>query len=210
MRSLADRIWLKVKCGNLRGVVTRLADDETEQAKLLQDADAWWWLCAAGERQEDSASDFYKKIKSEAERRGKGKQGVSTVHLLPVEIDYRRLQAELAVQTVLTIRKVVRGAIAKSLRDGNLWSVSTSAHKITAGVRTVDGEAYLAISAEGFPDARMIAIILASVPHMTAVDWMAEPGGAMGLHPEPGQIIYSAIIPAQAQVALLEEFSSDD
>jgi hypothetical protein len=210
VRSLTDRVWFKCKCSNLRGVVTHLSEDEVDQSRLLADIDAGWWLAAAGERKADSASDFYKVIEAEAARRGKGQQGVSTGHLLPVEIDYKRLSAELAVQSVLSIQRVVRGLIAKSLNDGKLWTASTSEHEITAGVQASDGEAYLAISAEGFFDARTIAVILASVPHMAKADWMAEPGGAMGIHPEPGQIIYSAMIPATAQAAILEEFSNDD
>lgn len=210
VRSLTDRVWLKSKCSNLRGIVTHLTEDEVDQPKLLADADAWWWLGAAGERKADSASDFYKSIEAEAERRGKGKQGVSTAHLLPAEIDYKRLGAELTVQSVLSIQRVVRGIIAQSLTDGKLWSASTSGHQITAGVQAFDGEAYLAISAEGFPDARTIAVILASVPHMAKADWLAEPGGAMGIEPEPGQIIFSAMIPASAQAAILDEFAEDD
>ena len=210
VRSLTDRVWFKCKTSNLRGVVTRLSEDEVDQPKLLDDANAWWWLGAAGERKKDSASDFYEVIEAEAERRGKGQQGVSTTHLLPVETDYKRLQAELATQFVLTIRRVVRGIIAKSLTDGKIWSASTSAHKVTARVHASDGEAYLAISAEGFLDPGTIAVILTSVPHMSKADWMAEPGGAMGIEPDAGQIIFSAMIPAEAQTAILDEFATDD
>ncbi|MCU1632277.1 MAG: hypothetical protein JWM61_929 [Micrococcaceae bacterium] len=210
VRSLTDRVWLKCKCSNLRGVVTHLSEDDADQSELVADADAWWWLGAAGERKADSASDFYKLIEAEALRRGKGQQGVSSSHLLPGVIDYKRLSAELAVQSVLTIQRVVRDIIAKSLTDGQLWSASTSEHMITAGVRAADGEAYLAISAEGFPDARTIAIILASVPGMAEAEWMAEPGGAMAIQPEAGQIIYSAMIPAAAQAKILEEFADQE
>jgi len=209
VRSLTDRVWLKSKCRNLRGVVAHLSAAEVEHAQLLTDADAWWWLAAAGERKADSASDFYKAIEAEAIRRGKGRQGVSTTHLLPVEIDYKRLSAELAVQSVLSIQRVVRELIAKSLTDGKLGSASTAEHMITAGVHASDGEAYLAISAEGFLDPRTIAVILASVPHVAESEWMAEPGGAMGIEPIPGQIIFSAMITASAQAQILDEFSDD-
>ena len=39
-------------------------------------------------------------------------------------------------------------------------------------------------------------------------DWLAEPGGAMGIEPRTGQIIYSAMIPADTQAAILDEYSS--
>jgi len=206
VRALDDRVWFKCRSGNLRAVVTRLEADELDDLDLIEAGAAWWWVGAAGERQDDSASDFYKVITAEAVRKGSGRTGVSSKHLLPREIDYRRLSAELALRAVQGVRRIIREIIARSLRDGRLWSASLTGHEVTAGVRAVDGEAYLAIAAEGFPDSRMIAVILDSVPHMKQGDWMAEPGGAMGLEPRSGQIIYSAIIPADTQTAILDEF----
>lgn len=206
IRALSDRVWFKCKTSNLRAAVTKLDASEVLDLSLIEARESWWWIGAAGERQDDSASDFYKTLTAEAERRGKGQEGgVDSSHLLPIEVDYKRLAAEVAVETVLGVRRIVRDLIARSLKDGKLWSASLTGHQITAGVRTKDGEAYLAISAEGFPDARMIAVILDSVPHMVAEDWMAEPGGAMGIEPQPGQIIYSAVIPAESQSSILDE-----
>jgi hypothetical protein len=108
VRALDDRVWFKCRSGNLRAVVTRLAADESGDFDLIEAGSAWWWVGAAGERQDDSASDFYKVITAEVTRKGKGKTGVNSAHLLPREVDYRRLRAELALRTVLGVRRVVR------------------------------------------------------------------------------------------------------
>src|SRR5262249_49572711 len=147
--ALDDRVWFKCRSGNLRAAVTRLEAGEADDLGLIEAGAAWWWawwwVGAAGERRDDSASDFYKAIAAEAVREGKGRTGVSSRHLLPTEIDYKRLSAELALRTVLGIRRMVRELIARSLRDERLWSAALTGHEITAGVRAVEGDAYLAI-----------------------------------------------------------------
>jgi len=120
--ALDDRVWFKCRSGNLRAAVTRLEAEEPDDLSLIEAGAAWWWLGAAGERWNDSTSDFYKAISAEAAREGKGKTGVSSRHLLPRDIDYKRLSAELALRMVLSIRRVVRELIARSLGDGQLWS----------------------------------------------------------------------------------------
>jgi len=79
VRSLSDRIWFKCKVSSYRGIVIRLTASEAEARGLLQAA---WWIGAAGTRQDDSSSDFYKQIEAEAGRAGKGTGGPSTEHLL--------------------------------------------------------------------------------------------------------------------------------
>jgi hypothetical protein len=210
VKSLNDRVWFKCKTSIYRAAVTRLERADTTEPELLEVGEAWWWIGAAGERRDDSASDFYKQIEAEATRAGKGYGKVSSTHLLPKRVDLERLEAEIATEAVVSTRRIVCDLIASSLKDGKLWSATLTGHEIKAGVRTKDGEAYLAIFAEGFPDARMIAVILNSVPYMTADDWLAEPGGAMGIAPKVGQIIYSAIISAAAQTAILDACSSNE
>jgi hypothetical protein len=183
---------------------------DTTEPELLEAGEAWWWIGAAGERRDGSASDFYKQLEAEATRAGKWHGKVSSTHLLPKGVDLERLEAEIATAAVVSIRRVVCELIANSLKDGKWWSATLTGHEIKAAVRTKDGEAYLAIFAEGFPDARMIAVILSSVPSMTANDWLAEPGGAIGIEPKVGQIIYSAIISAAAQTAILDACSSNE
>jgi hypothetical protein len=58
-----------------------------------------------------------------------------------------------------------------------------------------DGEAYLAIGAEGFFDPRILAVILTAVPGIAPDDWIPEPKGAFGLEPRLGEILYSTLIP---------------
>jgi len=210
VQCLNDRIWFKCKTSVFRAAITKLGFNDTTKSELLEAGDCWWWIGAAGERRNDSATDFYKQIEAEAIRAGRGQGKVSSIHLLPQEIDLERLEAEIATQAVIGIQRVICELIANSLNDGKLWSATLTGHAVKAGVRTKDGDAYLAIFAEGFPDARMIAVILNAVPYMTADDWMAEPGGAMGIEPETGQIIYSGIISAQSQAAILAAFSSED
>jgi hypothetical protein len=73
-------------------------------------------------------------------------------------------------------------------------------------VRASDpSEAYLAITAEGFPDPRVIAVILDAVPGMGADDWLPEPGGAAGITPSAGQIIWPTIIPPDSQARMLAD-----
>lgn len=71
IKSLTDRTWFKCKIVNLRGAGTELGPEESPQAGLLDEADAWWWLGAAGERKDDNADDFFKLIKAEAAKHGK-------------------------------------------------------------------------------------------------------------------------------------------
>jgi hypothetical protein len=53
--SLTDRVWLKVKTGAWRGSAgnVRGAIDDSPRA-ALETEEVWWWLTAAGARQNDS------------------------------------------------------------------------------------------------------------------------------------------------------------
>lgn len=165
---------------------------------------------AAGKRQEDSGDDFYRSLKAEVTRAGRGTGSTSSGHLLPAEVDIRRLRAELAVQVTLGINTVVRKAIAASIKTGKVCTATFSHHRIAALVRARDGEAYLAVTAEGFIDPRLLAVILGSVPHVAHSDWLPEPQGEFGIEPEPGQIVYSTIVSAASQAAMMEEFSGEE
>jgi len=56
IRSLTDRVWFKCKVSNLRGAVTKIDPSGTSVFALLESGDAWWWIGAAGERQDGSAT----------------------------------------------------------------------------------------------------------------------------------------------------------
>jgi hypothetical protein len=202
--SLSDLVWFKCKVSFYRGIVTQLTHAERDSQGLsLADS---WWIGAAGVRQGDSASDFYKQIQAEADRRGKGTGRPDTAHLLPQEIDRERLQAERSLLAVKALRNLILAIIADSLRDGKTHAVQIGGHTVIAAiVRASDGsEAYLAVSAEGFIRAEILAIILSSVPGVQESDWQPEPGGAAGITPKPGQIIWSTFVPPEAQAQILE------
>jgi hypothetical protein len=206
--SLSDRVWFKCKTSDRCAIVTELgAADSVVAADELDEAS--WWIGAAGVRRQGSKQDFYSRLQDEVQRAGKGTGDVSSRHLLPNEADFKRLEYERTTQAVLSIHRVVRSLIAKSLRDGRIWAATLSGHQISAAVRTKDGDAYLAVLAEGFVDARFIAVILRAVPDIPATDWLPKPDGAMGISPEPGQIIYSTMIPPSVQAVLLAEFADE-
>ena len=205
IRALTDRLWFKCKTSVFRGAVTRLTTAELEDRDLP--SDAAWWVGAAGERKADSRSDFYGQLEREASREGRGTSEVSSAHLLPQSIDCERFLAEAAFNAVRAIREMVLTLIAKSLQDGRPYVAELRHHRITAMVRASDGaEAYLAVTAEGFPHSGFIAIILDSVPGIDNDDWQPEPGGILGITPDHGQIIWSTIIPPEIQADVLRRF----
>ena len=205
LRALTDRIWFKCKTTVYRGAVTRLTTSESQDRGLPPEAA--WWIGAAGDRKEDSRSDFYSQLEREVTRSGKGTGGVSSAHLLPQEIDRDRFIAEANLQAVQAIRNIVLGLIVKSLHDGRMYAAELREHRIAAMVRAADGsEAYLAISAEGFLHPDLIAVILDAAPGIKRDDWQAEPGGVAGITPRHGQIIWSTIIPPEVQADILSRF----
>lgn len=206
VRSLSDRVWFKCKSARHRAVVTRLAFNEA-QVFGTPSQGGGWWIGAAGERRDDSATDFYRRIKAEADRHGRGTGASSTAHLLPQPIDWQRLEAELAALAYERIRALVRILIVRSLRCGRACSVDADGHRVTALVHAEEGgDAYLAVFTEGFLDPRVIALILSAVPGIREEDWQPEPGGVAGIQPAVGQIVWSTIIPVAVQRNLLEEF----
>ncbi|MDX3004005.1 hypothetical protein PWY87_20110 [Kribbella solani] len=210
VRSLTDRVWFKVKVTNHRGAATKLnPDDASHRAQLLTTTDTWWWICAAGERKSDSRTDFYKTIEAEAVRTGTGSGQVSTDQLLPGEIDFKRLNAEVALQAGLAIRDLTRRLIYESLTSGKVVTAEFSSYVLKACVRARE-EAYLAIATEGFINPSVLAIILDAVPGVPHADWQVEPGGAMGVEVAYGQIVFSTIIPPATQAQIIELFADSN
>lgn len=209
IRSLSDRLWWKCKTSDLRAVVTRLTS--AELAALSLPEPAAWWGGAAGTRRDDSASDFYRQIRAEALRHGRGTGKPSTSHLLPQQVDADRFTAETVALAVEATRAMVLGLVARSLLDGRAYMAILSGHVITALVRANDGgEAYLSIAAEGFIQPRMIALILSAVPGISESDWQPEPGGVTDIKPAEGQIIWSTMIPPDIQARILELAETTD
>jgi hypothetical protein len=130
---------------------------------------------------------------------------------LPRQVDCDRFTAEFAARAEQAIREVVLGLVVRSLKDGHPYEVVLSGHRVTAMVRASEGtEAYLTIGAEGFVQPKIIGTILNSVPGIDRDDWQAEPGGVAGITPEPGQIIWSTIIPPDVQADILAHADETD
>jgi hypothetical protein len=203
--SLTDRVWFKVKTQDERGAAGDVPSPEGHEV-----APGGWWLVAAGRRQQDTPSkDFYAQLEAECARAGKGTGGVSSEALLPSEIDYKRWSAERAALAISAMKRLVRKAVAKSAHDGHLWTVTIKQHVIGALVRNQDGETYLAITAEGYYDHRVVAILLDAIPGVAKEDWGAEPGAVFGIAPAEGQVIFSAMLPPETLCTLLDEDDGD-
>ena len=152
--ALDDLVWLKVKTSNLRGAVT--SDGRkglTPSSSAIPAELGSWWLGAAGVRQADSAqSDFYARLEAECLRaRGaaseQSQHRTSSVHLLPKEIDWRRLLAEMATQARLRIAETVRDMARKSLESGSVINFELENYAVRVLVRADDGhEVYIARS----------------------------------------------------------------
>ncbi len=135
-------------------------------------------------------------------------QDVSSVHLKPVQDDFRRWQLEAAAQTVIALKKMVREVIARSAQTGAAWECTVDQFQIKALLRNEGEEAYLALSATGFWDYKIVAILLSAVPGVDAEDWQVEPSEVMGIEPEAGQVIYSTLLTPKNLSDILE--SVDD
>lgn len=103
------------------------------------------------------------------------------------------------------IRRIVREAIARSAQAGGLHVAMSGQHRIGALVKSIEGETYLAIAAEGFIDRHVLAIILDAVPGVPPDDWIAEPGDVAGIVPEDGQFVFSTMLPVESLSSILDE-----
>jgi hypothetical protein len=203
--SITDRVWFKVKTSDYRGAVgdVNSPEDSTVPAR-------GWWLAAAGHRRADTpAQDFYGRLTAECDRAGRGTGHVNSDGLLPQDVDYKRWAVEQATLAVTAMQTLVRKAIVKSAHDGKLWTVTVQRHVIGALVRNVEGETYLAITAEGYYDTRLVAVLLDSVPGVPHNEWIPEPGPVLGLAPRTGQVVFSTMIPTASLAILLEEDDGD-
>lgn len=208
IRMLADYVWFKVKTRDLRGAAAEfpvpedVAGDGTSRLPA-----SGWWLAAAGSRQGDTpARDFYARLEDECRRAAAGStQAVSSMHLKPTPVDYRRWQVESAAIIAVGLRRKVREAIARSAQTGMLWVATIGTFRLGALVKHADGETYLAVTAEGFWDHRLLAVILDAVPGVSAQDWQIEPRAVDGVPFAEGQLVYSTLVEADALAAVLEE-----
>lgn len=198
--AIDDRVWFKVKVGEYRGAGGQVVD-------VPDDVPPLWWLVAGGLRRADSKDqDFYGALEAECRRTAKGTPAtVSSDHLLPQDIDFRRWQAEQAALGVVALQRVVRELICRSAHSNGPVEATAQGQGLIVWVKSQDGETYLAIATEGFLDPREVAVVLSAVPRMTADDWQIEPGEVLGIQPGLGQLVYSAMLPPESLAAILDE-----
>lgn len=203
VRSLTDHIWFKVKIGEYRGAAG-------EVNARPEDVPPKWWLVAGGLRRGDTkAQDFYDQIEAECARAAKlqkkNTQGIDSDHLNPQDVDYRRFKAEQIALGVQALQKAVREAICMSAHSGQPAAATTGRQRLIAWVKSNEGDTYLAIAAEGYLDPREIAVLLSSVPGVSADDWAPEPGEVLGIKPDRGQLVFSSMLPPESLAKVLEE-----
>lgn len=90
-----------------------------------------------------------------------------------------------------------------------LWSVTVRQHVIGALVHSHAGDSYRAITAEGYYDHKVVAVLLDAIPGVPRDDWIAEPGPVLGITPAEGQVTFSTILPPQVLSDLLESHDRD-
>lgn len=189
--SLKDRLWYQAKVNDLRGIVASFECPFPEM-----ELPASWWLGGAGNRKQDSAQDdFYENLQNDPASR------------TPTTWDWRRWDAESAEAARVGVQRTVRTVARTSLRSGQPESfIFAQRSEVRVRIRIKDHEdAYLAISAHGIPDKETFALILSSFREVDANDWLPEPGGAVGIDPEPGEIVFSTLLSVKAQKSLLNE-----
>ena len=200
VRALTDRVWFKVKTGIWRGAASDLRDELPEDALRL---DAWWWLGAGGTRQADSAQhDFYVHLSDAAHRHGA--HSCSTDYLLPSTWDINRLVGEAAVNAQLVVERVVRTAAVESLLNSDIRGFMFGDRDVRVRIKVQeDGQAYIAIGATGSLDVAFFVVLMSAIPGVPMGDWLPEPEGGLGIEPAPGEVVWSAMLSAEAQAELL-------
>lgn len=214
---LKDRVWFKMKTSRWRGAVVRLTDDdllaEAEvQGQLAIAAPDRWWLGAAGTREDGSRRDFYEAIASasQCEKTPEKRDGVSTDDLLPQPWDRKRLLLERTYQQRKIYEEVMLVAAAKSLRCGKAVMADFSAYSMGVLIRADSGDQFVAFIAKNVLDVRVLAAMLDAFPGIDNDDWAPEPGGAFGLDPGPGEVVYSTVLPAAVADSILERVPWSD
>jgi len=210
IRSLTDRVWFKVKTGTWRGAAGNVQDLDEDSRALLEECEAWWWLTAAGPRQNDSPQrDFYARLDVEAH--ATGPNTCSTDFLLPGPWDIKRLTAELALAVATEVPRLVRQAAALSMRHGDIRGFTAGPADVRVRVRMLgDGQVYLAIGSIGVTDPDLFALLLSAFTGLTVEDWLPEPGPYLHVEPAPGEILWSTLLSTDAQRALLDDAPDDE
>ena len=200
VRSLTDRVWFKIKTGQWRGAASDLHDEVPENALNLG---ARWWLGAAGTRQADSPQHDFYALLTETAHRG-GAHSCSTNYLLPSDWDLTRLAGEAAVNAQSVLESLVRTAAAESLLNSDIREFVFGDRDVRVRIKVLDdGQAYVAIGATGSLDVTFFVALVSAIPGVPSSDWLPEPDGGLGIEPAPGEVLWSAMLSAEAQRELL-------
>ncbi len=97
--------------------------------------------------------------------------------------------------------------IVRSLRTGRSYQAVFQKYSVTALARAANGETYLAIGTENIADPKVFAVIINAIPGISGDSWMPEPGGVAGITPNPGEIIWSTLLPPAVATQLLEQYA---
>ena len=191
IRAIADTVWFKTKVDDWRGAVTWVGSCPLPEIGI----DRSWWMGACGRRKEDSTrQDFYGCLPSSGQS------------LMPKELDWERWFAETMVAATAASQRIVRQAAAQSLRSGEIISFGFGPSEIDVHIRfQSSGEVYIAFKVTDVTDPRIYALLFSSFPCIPCDHWLMEPDGVAGLEPSDDEIIYSALIPHEEQINLLDE-----
>jgi hypothetical protein len=211
MRQVASRESLrsKIACGSrskrVAGEGWQLAcpADRTDASPQVRQAP--WWLGTAGYRRAGDPGDFYSALAGAWAR-----DGGSSDKWMPADWDWKRLELEQAYAWESQIRRIVRELIARSLHDGYPYQAEFHHYKVTALARAHGEETYLVISTENVADPKILAIIMNAIPGIDHASWLPEPDGVAGIDPEPGEVVWSTIMPPAVAAQLLDAFLDND
>lgn len=178
VRALTDRVWVKVKTSQWRGVAADLGTELPDEALRFNQK---WWLAAGGIRQADSSqADFYAQLSDSAHRAGP--HSCSTDYLLPAKWDIDRLLAEAAINAQSLLEGLVCTAAAESLLNSDIRSFVFGDRDVRVRVKIqADGQAYIAIGATGSLDVTLFVALVSAIPGVPADDWLPEPRGGLGI-----------------------------
>jgi hypothetical protein len=116
----------------------------------------------------------------------------------------KRLAGEAAVDAQSVLERLVRTAASESLLNSDIREFVFGDRDVRVRIRVLDdGQAYVAIGATGSLDVTFFVALVSAIPGVPPGDWLPEPDGGLGLQPAPGEVLWSAMLSAEAQTELL-------
>jgi hypothetical protein len=123
----------------------------------------------------------------------------------------KRLSAEGGVNAVAIVQQLVISAAAQSLWHSDIRAFTVGDRDVRVRIRMQDdGQVYLAIGSTGSVDPTFFVTLISAIPGASADDWLPEPTDALGIQPEPGEIVWSTMLSPEAQTLISSHGSLDD